>query len=117
MAATSGNWRWRVATMRSNCSATAPASGLDEDGADGGGHHLGLGAGHLGESISRQVDPTFLPGRRDEHRGDGGVEAQVVIGDHQSHTAKAPGAQRAQELGSEGLVLSVARSCSAKRRD
>jgi hypothetical protein len=44
----------------------------------------------------------------DEHRGDGLLEAQVVVGDHQLHAGQAPGPQALEEGGPEGAILGVA---------
>jgi len=81
--------------------------GLGEDGADRGGDHL-LGAfGDLSEHVAQEVIPAPLPGRADHHRGDGGLEAGVGIGDHQLGPAQSAGLRAAQERGPEGSVLAV----------
>jgi hypothetical protein len=55
--------------------------GLGEDGADRGGHHLGVAAGHLGEHIAQEMHPAPLPARPEHHCPDGLLEAGVGVGD------------------------------------
>jgi hypothetical protein len=62
--------------------------GLGEDRADGGGDHLGGGFGDPGEDVAHEMHPAALPGGTDEHRGDGGLEAEMVIGDDELHAAQ-----------------------------
>ena len=54
------------------------------------------------------MDPTALPGSADEHPGDGRLEAEVVIGDHQLHPGQAPGPQTLEERRPERSRLAVA---------
>jgi hypothetical protein len=54
------------------------------------------------------MHPAALPGGTDEHRGDGGLEAEMVIGDDELHAAQPAGAQASEEGGPEGAVLRVA---------
>src|SRR5690606_14340868 len=49
-----------------------------------------------------------LPGSADEHRGDGGLETEVVIADHELHPGETPGPESLQERGPERPVLAVA---------
>jgi hypothetical protein len=82
--------------------------GLGEDGADGGGDHLGRALGDLGEQVAEEVDPAALDGGA----GHGGLdrlsEAEVGVGDDQLHPGQASGLQAPQELGPGGTVLAVA---------
>ena len=55
-----------------------------------------------------EVDPAALPGRAAHGAGDGLAQPGVAVADDQADTAEAALTQRAQELGSEHLVLAVA---------
>lgn len=52
MAVTSGNWDSSISVMPLELGADGAGIGLGEDGADGGGHHLGVGRGHLGQGVA-----------------------------------------------------------------
>jgi hypothetical protein len=54
------------------------------------------------------MHPASLPCCADQHRGDGGLEPGVGVGDDQLHPGQAAGAQRPQERGPERAVLAVA---------
>jgi hypothetical protein len=53
------------------------------------------------------MHPAALPPSADEHRADRGLEAEVVVGDHELHAAQAAGAESLEERGSEGAILRV----------
>ena len=82
--------------------------GLGEDGADRGRGHLGVALGHHRQHVAHEVHPAALPGGADQHRGDGGLQPGVGIGDDQLGPAQAAGLQRAQERGPKRAVLAVA---------
>jgi hypothetical protein len=54
------------------------------------------------------VHPAALPGRTQQDRGDGLLEAGVRVGDHQLRAGQPPGLQRAQERRPERAVLRIA---------
>ena len=58
--------------------------GLSENRADRRGDHLGVGPGNFGEHVAHEVHAAALPRGTDEALGDGVLEAEVVIGDHQT---------------------------------
>ena len=73
--------------------------GLGEDRADQGGDQ-GLGRlRHPGQQAAHEVGSAALPARAGEDRGDGLLEAEVVIGDDQANAGATPGDQTAQEAG------------------
>jgi hypothetical protein len=80
---------------------------LGEDGANGGGDHLGGALGDLGEHVAEEVDPAALHRGAGHHRGHGLAQAEVGVGDDQLHPAQPACLQAAQELGPEGAVLAV----------
>ncbi len=51
---------------------------LREDGAYGGGDHLVLGLGHMGQRVAHEVDAAALPARLEDLR-DGGLEAFMRV--------------------------------------
>ena len=58
----------------------------------------------MGQQVAGEVHAAALPcGAEDPGRG--GLQALVVVGDHQLHAAQPAPGQRAQELGPEGLGL------------
>ena len=77
---------------------------LGEGGGDEGRHHAPALLAGMGEEVAHEVDPAPLPGGV-EDPGGAGLEAFVVIGDHQFHAAQAAPGQGAQELGPKGLGL------------
>ena len=82
--------------------------GLSEDRPDRGGDHLRAGLGHPGQDVSHEMDPAALPARPDEHRGDGGLEPEMMIGDDQGDPGEASGPQGAQERRPKRSVFAVA---------
>ena len=54
------------------------------------------------------MHPATLPGRAEQHRGDGLLEPGMGVGDDQLHPAQPAGFQAAQERGPERAVLAVA---------
>jgi hypothetical protein len=54
------------------------------------------------------VHPAALPGGTDEHRGDRGLEPEVVITDDELHSGEPSGSQSLEERGPERPVFAVA---------
>ena len=82
--------------------------GLSEDGADGGGDHLGRGLRDTGEDVAHEVHAASLPRGADEHRLDRGLQPEVVVRDHQLHTGEPAGPEAFEERGPERPVFAVA---------
>jgi hypothetical protein len=80
---------------------------LGEDGADGGGDHLGRAFGDLAQDVAQEVDPAPLDARAGQDRLDGRSQPEVGVGDHQLHSGKPAGLEAAQERRPEGAVLAV----------
>ena len=77
---------------------------LGESGGDEGGDDAPALAAGMGQQVAGEVHAAALPcGAEDPGRG--GLQALVVVGDHQLHAAQPAPGQRAQELGPEGLCL------------
>ena len=77
---------------------------LGEGGGDEGGDDAPALAAGMGQQVAGEVHAAALPcGAEDPGRG--GLQALVVVGDHQLHAAQPAPGQRAQELGPEGLGL------------
>jgi hypothetical protein len=82
--------------------------GLGEVRADYGRDHGLLGLGHFDEHDAHEVDPAALPADPGKDLGDGGLEAQVRITDHERDVREPPFTQALEELGPKGRVLGVA---------
>ena len=77
---------------------------LGEGGGDEGGDDAPALAAGMGQQVAGEVHAAALPcGAEDPGRG--GLQALVVVGDHQLHAAQPAPGPRAQELGPEGLGL------------
>ena len=77
---------------------------LGEGGGDEGGDDAPTLAAGMGQQVAGEVHAASLPGGA-EDPGRGGLQALVVVGDHQLHAAQPAPGQRAQELSPEGLGL------------
>ena len=77
---------------------------LSEGGGDEGGDDAPALLAGMGEQVAHDVRAAALGGCAEDARG-GGLQAFVVVGDHQLHAAQAAPGEAAQELGPEGLGL------------
>src|SRR6185312_8258695 len=77
---------------------------LREHGVDQREHHLPLTLAGVRERRAQKMHAAALPGGL-EDLGDGGLDAQVRIGDHELHAPQASAGQRAQEARPERLRL------------
>jgi len=77
---------------------------LVEGLADGGCDVGVLAPRDMGQGVAHPVIPAPLPSRL-EDTGYGCLEAGVCIADHQLDASEAPGAERTQEFGPEGLAF------------
>ena len=77
---------------------------LGEGGGDEGGDDAPTLAAGMGQQVAGEVHAASLPGGA-EDPGRGGLQALVVVGDHQLHAAQPAPSEGAQELGPEGLGL------------
>src|SRR5512144_392243 len=107
MPATAGNLLSSRAATVSTWSRTR-RGGLGEDGADGGGDHLGVALAHLGERVAQEVDAASLPARALQHGRDRGGQPAVGVADDQLHAGEPALAQGPEELGPELFGLAVA---------
>ena len=61
--------------------------GLSEDGAEQGGDHVLVAAGHRRQKVPDEMHPASLSGRALEPAVGGSCEPSVRVGDHQAHIA------------------------------
>mgnify|MGYP000432239854 CR=1 FL=1 len=81
--------------------------GLGEDRSDGGGDHLFVALGDMGQQVAHQMHFASLPRGALEHAGDGGLQAGVGVGDHQLDAVEATVTEGTQKAGPEHLVFGV----------